>query len=510
MLILSAIDWGVLAEAATEAFFQVLVVVFCGIVLAKTGHLSPSAQKSITKVNLYFFTPCLIFTKIASALSWDRLLSFWPIPVFYVCFSALSLTVSRIGAKILGFNSADTRFATAGILFFNNQSLPLALIHSLALSAAGSRLLRDEDDTKDAVVARGVSYILFYSVCDSLVRWSYGINMLANHPQDNPSFLKSAPISNSISNSYSAPQESQGVIVQIDPEYENTPNSNVQHQAQGHSGVQYSSSKESLGQRLKTWFAQLPSRLTSFLTPPLVTACLALLVALVPPLHRLMMSPESKVYTFLVRPLETCSNAAVPLILVCLGAQVVSFDSELPSGTESPASTSVTLSGASSVTGVDDEQNSQVSGSTAPPDQQRNGHFTDNNNDHEDNEALESQPLLGPSSTGRPSQLTKGWLTPIQFTIVGRMVVVPSIALPLILFCPWDLSPILTADPAFRLTLVLMISAPTAINLIQICQITGFQEKNMANLLFWSYVVFAVPCVLAWAVVALWASSWKP
>ena len=344
--------------------------------------------------------------------------------------------------------------------------------------------------------------------------------MLAPHPQDDQSTLKSAPVSNGISNSYPTSQDSQGVLVQIDSDDDNTASDNVQHEVQGLSGTQHSSNNGSLGHRVKTWLVQFPSRLASFMTPPLFTAALALIVALIPPLHKLLMSPQSKVYTFLVRPLETCSGAAVPLILVCLGAQVVSFDSEVPSGTQTPDSASSTLSAASSLIGVENTPIPQESGPIQPQHQQGNVRFPERGNDNENIGASESQPLLGPSprlvqdhqnsSPDRPSRIAKGWPTPTQFVIVGRLAVVPGIALPLILFCPWDLSPILTADPAFRLTLVLLVSAPTAINLIQICQITGFQEKNMANLLFWSYVVFAVPCVLAWAVVALWASSWKP
>ncbi|KAG0051522.1 hypothetical protein BGZ83_003602 [Gryganskiella cystojenkinii] len=460
---------------------------------------------SISKVNIYFFTPCLVFTKIASALSWDRFLAFWPIPFFYVLFCVISLVVARVGAKILRYSSADTRFVTAGILFFNNQSLPLALIQSLALSAAGSRLLRDENDTKEGVLA---------SVCDSLVRWSFGLNMLSHQTQDDSqSEIKSSRTS--YSNSSALTQQhhlfsSPGAIL-VDIPSDIGSNSGSDNDEQDHVQQTRSYNGASISHRIKDWFVQLPSRLGSFMTPPLVTAVMALVVALIPPLHKLLMSPQSKVYTFLIRPLETCSAAAVPLILVCLGAQVMEFDkapSAQPSDQETAAVTApLTSVSTSTSTAIDSNESSPSPASTL---RQQRQERSEGREVEANDEADERRPLLDQTqlSTSQPEG-SGGFLTPIQFTIVGRLVIVPLSALSLILFCPWDLSPLLTADPAFRLTLVLLISAPTAINLIQICQITGFREQQMASLLFWSYVVFAVPCVLAWSVVALWASSWK-
>ncbi|KAG0276414.1 hypothetical protein BGZ96_003285, partial [Linnemannia gamsii] len=65
------------------------------------------------------------------------------------------------------------------------------------------------------------------------------------------------------------------------------------------------------------------AKLHQVLTPPLLTALVALVVGLVPALHQFFMSPDSKFYAFVIHPLEDCGSAAIPLILLCLGAQVV-------------------------------------------------------------------------------------------------------------------------------------------------------------------------------------------
>jgi predicted permease len=53
----------------------------------------------------------------------------------------------------------------------------------------------------------------------------------------------------------------------------------------------------------------------------------------------------------------------------------------------------------------------------------------------------------------------------------------------------------------------LIVASPTAINLIQLSQVKGFFEKEMAGVLFWSYCVFGLPCVLMWSLVGLWVAE---
>ncbi|KAK5814414.1 dynein light chain 1, cytoplasmic [Linnemannia elongata] len=416
------IDWFALAEAAAEAVSQVIVVVICGILLTKAGLLSPQTQRGLSKINLYFLTPCLIFTKIASALSWDRFVTFWPIPLFYSVFLIVNFTVAQIGSKLLRLTKEETRFATASIMFFNNNSLPIALVQSLALSGAAKLLLRDENDTAEAVLARGVSYILFTSVFDNLVRWSFGLNLLSHHKGDNTNGKEEGGTSNNdnstgpvaISNN-----DLGDVIIDVD--------SHLDPQTLPPTTVTPT-----------TWTSRLVAILKKargLLQPPLVTAIVALIVGLIRPLHHILMDPDSKVFIFLIRPLDTCGRAAVPMILLCLGAQVLSFDSNTEAQSNS------------------------------------------NNN-------------------------------PVPFILFCRMFLSPLITLPAILLVPNSLSPTLLGDPIFRLTMVMLSASPTAVNMMQICQINGFFEKKMARLLFWSYCVVGVPGILVWVMVALQAATW--
>ncbi|KAF9105959.1 hypothetical protein BGX27_009390 [Mortierella sp. AM989] len=103
---------------------------------------------------------------------------------------------------------------------------------------------------------------------------------------------------------------------------------------------------------------------------------------------------------------------------------------------------------------------------------------------------------------------SKPLIVSVLFILITRMLIVPMLALPPILLCPTDLSPGVTSDFTFRLSFGVIISSPTTINLIQICQINGYLERPMAGILFWNYCVVGLQSVLLWAIVGLW-SAWR-
>ncbi|KAG0198102.1 hypothetical protein BGX28_008418 [Mortierella sp. GBA30] len=530
-------------------------------------------------------TPCLLFTKIASTINWTQFKAFWPIPVFYCLFSFISWTVAKAGSKILRFSKDEEKFVIASVLFSNTNSLPMALLQSLAFSAAGERLLRDENDTKADVAARGISYILFYAIFGNLVRWSYGFNLLVPKDKEQevvtPEQLPSVVIHveqppSSLPSEYQRSPAMKPISIPVSSSSYLHPHTQLSRLGARSPAVSIKSVTESiLLQRASTAY----ERVRQVLTPPLLTALIALVIGLVPALHKLFMSPESTVYRFLIQPIEGCGAAAIPMILLCLGAQVVHFG--FGNSTSSmPVSSSTTVKSSSTdqqnltrreepavsepaavqepyqnglgiYTAAQDEfssddeqsnggnrfsggdisygsgiatQRSNASSSATLLMSNRNSNeaerpkvttragSTDTSEEDfsdDENENDEAQPLLRSSTAGKSEQqqCRVRWITPVAFSLFARMVLVPVACMPSILFHPDSLSPILTMDPTFSLALVLIVAAPTAINMIQICQIKGFFEREMASVLFWSYCVFGIPSVLGWSLVGLWAAG---
>ncbi|KAG0303866.1 hypothetical protein BGZ97_001707 [Linnemannia gamsii] len=494
-----ATEWSVLLLAGGEAVCQVVVVVACGVILSRMGYLSNSGQKAVSRLNLYFLTPCLLFTKMASTITWDQFKAFYPIPIFYCFFSLTSWTIAKLGSRLLGFSRDEEKFVIA--------------------SDDPRVTERDQEGNVKLEPTKGDDEV-----------WIDMDNNPQTHQNPNPSPSPAPSLS---------------------------------------------STKLSMTTTLFQKMTRVFDKLRQVLTPPLLTALVALVVGLVPVLHQFFMSPESKFYAFVIHPLEECGSGAIPLILLCLGAQVVHLASSSPPSAGSPS-----LS-----TDVDShEQHEQDSISSVPRrnvdksleesneenvDRQLQGQAQDRPSgltsrlplshasssitlyqsevlaistaatphwqpnpvsplcpftlssptvhpgpaarDSETDDSHDKTSPLGSSDINKSTNSRLGHLfsriSPVGYAILARNIITPLVCLPAILFHSTSLSPTLTQDPVFKMVLVLVVAAPTAINLTQLCQIKGFFEREMASLLFWSYCVLGVPFVLGWALVGLWASG---
>ena len=101
-----------------------------------------------------FFTPCLLFSNIASTISIQKLCAYWPIPAFYLTFAFVSWLLAHVVSRMAGLNAQYRRFVLACSVFGNTNSMPIAIITSLAVSEAGQILFWDADDSQEFVAAR--------------------------------------------------------------------------------------------------------------------------------------------------------------------------------------------------------------------------------------------------------------------------------------------------------------------------------------------------------------------
>jgi len=65
-----------------------------GYVLAILGYLDKKTQRQLNVINVNFFTPCLLFSKVAFTLSSDKFLTLWIIPLFFLLLTGVSLVVA--------------------------------------------------------------------------------------------------------------------------------------------------------------------------------------------------------------------------------------------------------------------------------------------------------------------------------------------------------------------------------------------------------------------------------
>ncbi|KAK3996509.1 auxin efflux carrier [Cladorrhinum sp. PSN332] len=160
------------------AVLEVICVSLPGYVIARLGHFDADKQKFLANLNVMLFTPCLIFTKLASQLNADKLADLGVIPVIFVIQTLVSYVVSRVVAKCFRFSPRASNFVTAMGVFGNSNSLPISLVISLSQTLKGLHWDRIPGDNDDEVAARGILYLMIFQQLGQLVRWSWGYHVL--------------------------------------------------------------------------------------------------------------------------------------------------------------------------------------------------------------------------------------------------------------------------------------------------------------------------------------------
>lgn len=80
------------------------------------------------------------------------------------------------------------------------------------------------------------------------------------------------------------------------------------------------------------------------MSPPLYAALLALVVGLFPPLKHLMYDRDSFFYASITKAIESCGKASVPIVLICLGAQLKSIRDTQQNNTTPRSNTPISIS----------------------------------------------------------------------------------------------------------------------------------------------------------------------
>ncbi|RKF62668.1 putative auxin efflux carrier superfamily [Erysiphe neolycopersici] len=174
----SHVNLGHLVLLIFEATMEVVCVSLPGYILARQGIFSAEHQKFLANLNVVLFTPCLIFTKLASKLTAEKLIDLAIIPLVFVVQTAVSYIVSIAVSKCFRFEKKPTNFVIAMGIFGNSNSLPISLVISLSQTLKGLHWSKIPYDNDEEVAARGILYLLIFQQLGQLVRWSWGYYVL--------------------------------------------------------------------------------------------------------------------------------------------------------------------------------------------------------------------------------------------------------------------------------------------------------------------------------------------
>ncbi|KAG9127341.1 hypothetical protein FRC07_014751 [Ceratobasidium sp. 392] len=174
---------GPLLFTVFACILEVFILCFAGWVLARVGILDRKTQKQLNRLNVSLFTPALLFNKVAFSLNPSKLRELWVIPIFFIVITAVSSLVAFILGVVFQLKRSQRNFAIAASAFQNSNSLPIALMQSLVITV--HELKWGKSDTKDAMLGRALTYLVLYSTLGMMLRWSYGVHLLAQADEEN-------------------------------------------------------------------------------------------------------------------------------------------------------------------------------------------------------------------------------------------------------------------------------------------------------------------------------------
>lgn len=441
-----------------EAVLEVVIICFAGFVAAKSGLLDLRAQKVISSLNVDLFTPCLVFAKLASSLSLQKMIDIIIIPIFYALSTSISYMCSIIAGKVLGLNEPELDFVTAMAVFGNSNSLPVSLTLSLAYSLPNILWDDIDADNSDKVASRGILYLLIFQQLGQILRWSWGYNkLLRKRSHEELNTYKKSNLSdtneterllytdeNELSNGYSDNTSSESVESNeigdsSSPLSFSVSNSTGIHPVPSFALGNFSNNSNIIKRFFNVLFkiknTKTVKGILGFMNPPLYAMLLSVVVASVPFLKNMFFGEqETFIQNTVTKAITQLGSVSIPLILIVLGSNLY------PSKDLPPASI----------------------------------HY--------------NRIIIG--------------------SLLSRMILPSMILLPIITLCVKFVKISILDDPIFLIVAFILTISPPAIQLSQITQINNIYQKEMAGVLFWGYVVLTLPTTIFIVVTSLEVLEW--
>lgn len=159
--------------AAVQASLSVLLVISYGAIAARLGLLNASSGKAISKICVKMFLPALLLVQIGSELHPGSVNRYLIILLWALICHFVSFLIGIFAHLIFGLPD----WTTAAVMFNNTTSYPLLLIQSLEQTGVLSKLLVEDETTRE-LVARAKSYFLVFATVSSCLTFAVGPRLI--------------------------------------------------------------------------------------------------------------------------------------------------------------------------------------------------------------------------------------------------------------------------------------------------------------------------------------------
>lgn len=284
---------------------KVFTLCFLGFLMASkyVNILPANGRKLLNGLVFSLLLPCLIFSQLGQAITYEKLLQWWFIPVNIVLATIFGSIIGLIVATVVRPPYPYFRFTIIQIGIGNIGNVPLVLIAALC---------RDPSNPfgESEICARdGNAYISFGQWVGAIVLYTYVFQMLAPPPEGTFD-IEDGHLPIKIHSKERLPSHPSGSSAEQVPLL--TTN--------GEPADSSSSKKEKVKEFFKFLYEKL--KLKQLIQPPIIASILAIIIGCVPVLKRLVFTSDAPLYFFT----DSClilGDAMIPCILLALGGNLV-------------------------------------------------------------------------------------------------------------------------------------------------------------------------------------------
>jgi len=584
-----------LIKVTAASIAEVILLSSVGYVLARQGVLDKKTQTKINKLNVSFFTPALLFSKVAFTLNPARLAELIIVPAGFVIITLVSTLSAFLLSWMAKLSKSQRNFSIACAMTPNSNSLPVALMQSLVVTVPQLHWEEEgePEDTVNGMLGRSLTYLVLFSTLGMFLRWSVASQLLSTM-DDGEKEEEEVEVRTGQLIDYQDDQ----AIDPMTPIKTKTPQINIRRSTQdggatdavapatltaetlpeGPAGRRPSKSRQGppawarsfpnsphdssdsdveaeeetdslLGERTtppsqsRTCSSSTKKiyevgvkkpfkAVTSFMTMPLYAAVISLVVALIPPLQKVIGSIEP-----LVGALETAGACSIPLTMVVLGAY---FYQEAEPPTEPSATPGLPAT-------EDGDQwtdpNTTLVGNGVNQKRKslpwmrnpwnRSSNSSENGTDYSgvEGEAATEEGLAQENARNNASSTTTSWfkgrrasqMTPAErrvtkqtsmerrtifVAVTSRMILTPLVLMPLLASYAIYTKDNVMDDPVFITCACLLVGSPPALTLAQITSQSAKGSNNsferlISKTIFVSYAIMAAPTTIILVMSAL-------
>lgn len=278
---------------------KVFTMCFLGFLMASKyiNILPASGRKLLNGLVFSLLLPCLIFSQLGQAITFEKMIEWWFIPFNVVLATISGSLIGLVVAWIVRPPYPYFKFTIIHIGIGNIGNVPLVLI---------SALCRDKSNPfgdSAKCTQDGNAYISFGQWVGAIVLYTYVFQMLAPPPGGSFEIVENnkLPIKNPPKGNNNPPEEVP--LLANEPE----PTNEESHKV------------GKIKNFFSYWYEKL--KLKQIVQPPIIASILAIFIGCIPVLKRLIFTPDAPLYFFT----DSClilGDAMIPCILLALGGNL--------------------------------------------------------------------------------------------------------------------------------------------------------------------------------------------